>query len=156
MSSVQSVLHADDVRLGHCNNTTRVPAQKLNNYRSDRWNARKCFFGVSGDCFTWSSAESVLQSDDVSSGNSTDTTKVAAQKVHNYRSDRRIALKCFSGVSIGCFPWSSLKSVLLANVVRSGRCTETTRVPAEKVHNFRSDRWISLKSLSGVFGGCYN
>ena len=57
MSSAESVLHSDDVRLGHCNNTTIVPAQKLNNYRSNRWNARKSFLGVSGDCFTWSSAE---------------------------------------------------------------------------------------------------
>jgi hypothetical protein len=31
--------------------------------------------------------------------------------------------------------------------VRSGRTTDTTKVPLEKVHNFLTDHWIALKFL---------
>ena len=68
---MESLVDADDVRSGHTTDTIRVPAQKVHNYRSDRWIALKCFSGVSGGCFTRSTAESVLHSDDVRSGNST-------------------------------------------------------------------------------------
>ena len=142
---MKSVLHADDVLSGHCTDTTRVPAQKVHNYRSDRWITLKCFSGFSRDCFTWSSTESVLHYDDIPSRNSTDTTSVQAQKVLNYRSDRWIALKLFSGISCGCFTWSSVKSVLYADDVRSRYSTDTTRLPAPKFPHQSSDRWIALK-----------
>ena len=119
--------------------TTIELGQKVHKYRSDRWIALKFFSGVSEGCFTWSSVESVLCSDDVRSGNSNDMTRVSAQKVHNYRSDRWIALKIFSGVSGGCFTWSSMESVLCSDDVRSGNSNDPTRVPAQKVHNYRSD-----------------
>jgi len=38
-----------------------------------------------------------------------------------------------------------MESLLHADDVRSGRTTDTTTVPAEKVHNFLSDRWIAPK-----------
>ena len=78
-------------------------------------------------------------SNDVRSGNSTNTTRVPAQKVHNYRSDRWIALKHFSGVFGGCFTWSSVQSVLYADYVQSGHCNDATGLLSLKVHNYRSD-----------------
>ena len=135
--------------------TTRVPAQKVYNYRSDRWIALKFFSRVSGGCFTWNSMESVLYAYDIRSRQTADMTRVPAQKVHNYRSDRWITLKFFSGFSRDCFTWSSTKSVLHADDVVSSHCTDTTRVPAQKVHNYRSERWIALKLFPRVSGGCF-
>jgi hypothetical protein len=40
-----------------------------------------------------------------------------------------------------------MESLLHADDVRSGRTTDATRVPAEKVHNFLTDRLIALKCL---------
>ena len=147
---MESVLHDDDVRLGRNNDTIRVPDQKVHNYRSDGWIALKLFPRVYGGSFTWSSVESVLDDDDVRSGRNTDTIRVPDQKVHNYRSDRWIALKLFPRVSGGCFTCSSVESVLLDNDVRSGRSTDTIRVPDQKVHNYRSERWIALKKFPRV------
>ena len=57
---MESVCRADDaVRSAHTTDPTRVPDQKVHNYRSDRWIALKLFSQVSGGCFTWSSVESV-------------------------------------------------------------------------------------------------
>ena len=155
---MESVLHNDDVRSGHTTNTIRVSDQKGHNYRSDRWIALKYFSRVSRGCFTWSSVESICPANDiVRSAPTTDPTKVPDQKVHNYRSDRWIALKLFSRISGGCFTWSSVESVCHADdAVQSAHTTDPTRVPDQKVHNYRSDRWIVLKLFSRVFGGCFN
>ena len=40
-----------------------------------------------------------------------------------------------------------MESLLHADDVRSGRTTEATKVLAEKVLNFYSDRWIAPKIL---------
>jgi len=40
-----------------------------------------------------------------------------------------------------------MESLLHADDVRSGRTTDSTAVPAEKVRKFRSDRCIALKFL---------
>jgi hypothetical protein len=40
-----------------------------------------------------------------------------------------------------------MESLHHADDVRSSRTTDATTVPAEKVHNFSSDRWIALKFL---------
>ena len=53
-------------------------------------------------------------------GHSTDNVREPGQKVHNYRSDRWIALKFFSRVSGGCVRWSFVESVRHADDVRSG------------------------------------
>ena len=147
---MESVLYDDDYRSDRTTNTIRVPDQKVHNYRSDRWTALKIFSRVSGGCFTWSSVESVLHDDDVRSDRTTDTIRVPDQKVHNYRSDRWIALKLFPRVSEGCFTRSSVESILDDDDVRSGRTTDTIRVPDQKVHNYRSDRWIALDRKSVV------
>ena len=62
---------------------------------------------------------------------------------------------CFAGVSGGCFTWRSVESVLHDDDVRSGRTTDTIRVPDLKVHNYRSDHWIALKLFPRVSGGCF-
>ena len=142
---MESVLHDDDVRSGRTTNTIRVPDLKVHNYRSDRWIALKLFPRVSGSCFIWRSVESVLHDDDVRSGRTTNKIRVPDQKVHNYRYERWIVIKLFPQVSRGCFTWSSVESVLHDDDVRSGRSTDTIRVPDQKVHNYRSDRWIALK-----------
>ena len=133
----------------------RVPAQKVHNYRSDRWIALKFFSLVFGGCFTLRSVESVVHADDVRSCPTTDTTRVLAQKVYNYRFDRCIALNFFSLVFGGCFTLRSVESVLHANDVRSGHTTDITTVPAQKLHNYRSNRWIALKCFALVSGGCF-
>ena len=132
-SSVESVLHDDDVRSGRNTDTIRVPDQKAHNYRSDRWIALKLFPRVFGDYFIWSSVESVPHDYDVRSGRNTNTIRV----------------------SRGCFIWSSVESVLHDDDVRSGRNTDTIRVPDQKAHNYRSDRWTALKLFPRVFGGCF-
>ena len=110
----------------------------------------KLFPRVFGGSFTWTRVESVLHDDDVRSGRTTDTIQVPDQKVHSYRSDRWIALKFFPRVSGGCFTGSSVESVLHHDDVRSGRTSDTIRVPDQKVHNYRSDRWIALKLFPRV------
>ena len=152
---MDSLLHDDDVQFGHTTDTTRVPAQKIQNYRSNRWIALKCFSIVSVGCFTWSCVESVVHADDVWLGHTTDITRVLIQKVYNYRSDCWIALKFFSGVSVAFFTWSSVYLILHVDEVRSGHTTNTTRVPAQKVHNYRSDRWIALNFFSRVSKCCF-
>ena len=150
---MESVSYTDDVvRSVPTTDATRVPDQKLHNYRSDRWISLKLFSRVSGGCFTGSSVESVCHTDDaVRSVPTTDATRVPDQKVHNYRSDRWISLKFFSRVSGGCFTWSSVESVCHTDdAVRSVPTTDATRVPDQKLHNYRSDRWISLKFFSRV------
>ena len=134
---------------------TKVPDQKVHNYRSNRWIALKLFSRVSGGCFTWSSGESVCPVvDAVYSAPTTDPTRVPDQKVHNYRSGRWIVLRLFSRVFGGCLNWSSVESVLHDDDVQTGRTTDTIRVPDQKVHNYRSNHWIALKLFSRVSGGC--
>ena len=36
-----------------------------------------------------------------------------------------------------------------------GNCTNNAREPSQMVHNYSSDRWIALKFLSLVSGGCF-
>ena len=126
---MESEQHDDDFRSDRTTDTIRVPDLKVHNYRSDRWIALKLFSRVSEGCFTRSSVESVLYDDDVRSGRTTDTIQVQDQEVHNYRSDRWIALKIFSRVSGGCFTWSSVESVLHDDDFRSDCTTDTIRVP---------------------------
>ena len=94
--------------------------------------------------------------DAVWSAPTTAPTRVPDQKAHNYRSKRWIALKLFSQVSKGCFTRSSVESVCpAADAVWSAHTTDPTRVPDQKVHNYRSDCWIALKFVSRVSGGCF-
>ena len=48
-----------------------------------------------------------------------------------------------------------MESVLDDDDVRSGRVTDTIRVPDQKVHNYRSDGWIALKLFPRVSGGSF-
>ena len=85
-------------------------------------------------------------------GHSTDSDRESGQKVHNYRSDRWIALKCFSQVSGCCFDggvWNRYDSPTASS---RGHSTDSAREPGEKVHNYRSDRWIALKFFSREIG----
>ncbi|KAG6758738.1 hypothetical protein POTOM_035195 [Populus tomentosa] len=144
-SSVESLLHSDDIRSGPITGTTRVRAQKefleavshivaWNRYYSPTTSGRT-LSPAPPEYRHKRSVDSLLHSDDVRSGPTIDMTKVPSQKVHNKRSERRIALKCFSGVPGGCFTSSRVDSVLHSDNVRSGRSTAMTRVPAQKVHN---------------------
>ena len=85
--------------------------------------------------------ESVLYNDDVRSGRTTDTIRVPDQKVHNYRSDRWIALKLFPRVSGGSFTWSSVESVLHDDDVRSA-------VPPTR-YEYRIKRSITIDPTVG-------
>ena len=92
----------------------------VHNYTSDHWIALKCFSQVSGCCFdrgVWNRNDSPTAS---GRGHSTDSAREPGQKVHNYRSDRWIALKFFSRVSTRYFRLSGVESVRHADDVRSG------------------------------------
>ena len=91
--------------------------------------------------------ESLLHADDVRSGRTTDTTTVPGENIHNFLIRLLDRAESFRGLSGGCFAWSSMESLLHADDVRFGRTTNTTRVPAQKVYNFLSDRWIAPKYL---------
>ena len=88
-------------------------------------------------------------------GRSTDGAREPGQKVHNYRSDRWIALKFLSLVFEGCFRWSCVESVRHAEASGRGHYTDSAREPGQMVHNYRSGCWMALKFLSRVFGGCF-
>ena len=53
-------------------------------------------------------------------GNYTHGAREPGQMVHNYSSDRWIALKFLSLVSGGCFRWNGMESVEQTDDVRSG------------------------------------
>ena len=97
--------------------------------------------------------ESVLYDDDVRSSRNTDTIRVPDQKVHNYRSDRWIALKLFPRVSGGCFTWRSVESVRHDDDVRSGRNTDTTTMSGRAVtptrYQYRIKRSITIDPTVG-------
>ena len=90
-------------------------------------------------------------------GHSTDSTREPGQKVHNYRSDRWIALKCFheflEAISDGV-TWNRYDMLTASGW---GHSTDTAREPGQKVHNYRSDCWIALKLIpefpEAVFDG---
>ena len=63
-SRVESEDTATTSGRGHSIDRTRVPGQKVCIYRSDRCIPLKFFSGVSGDCFRWSSVESVGHGDE--------------------------------------------------------------------------------------------
>ena len=142
---METILHFDDdVRSFYATDTTRIPAQKVHNYRSDRWIALKFFSLVFGGCFTLRSMDSILHADDVRSGPTTDTTRVPTQKVHNYRSDRWIALNVFFTSLRRLFYIEKRGIGTAGRRCPVGPCHQYARVPAQKVHNYRSDRWIAL------------
>ena len=74
------------------------------------------FLEVVFDGVAWNRYDTLAVS---SLGHSSDNAREPGQKVHNYRSDRWIALKCFSRVSGGCFRWSCVESVRHADDDRS-------------------------------------
>ena len=105
---------------GHSTDSDREPGQKVHNFRSDRCIAPKYFSQVSRCYFdrgVWNRYDSPTAS---GRGHSTDSAREQGQKVHNYRFDRWIALKCFSRVSRACFRWSCVESLRYADGVRSG------------------------------------
>ena len=96
---------------GHSTDIAREPGQKVHNYRSDRWITIKFFHEFSDAVLygvAWNRYDIATAS---GRGHSTDTAREQGQQVHNYRSDRWIALKCFSRVSGACFRWSCVESV---------------------------------------------
>ena len=48
-----------------------------------------------------------------------------------------------------------MESIQHDDDVRSGRTTDPVRVPDQKVHTYRSDRWIALKLFPRVSVGCF-
>jgi hypothetical protein len=80
--------------------------------------------------------ESLLHADDVYSGRTTDAIALPAEKVHKFFIRPLDCAESFRGLSGGCFSRSSMQSLLHADDIRSGRTTDSTTVPAEKVHNF--------------------
>jgi len=79
--------------------------------------------------------ESLLHADDVHSG--VPPTRLEYRLRRSITFDPTVdRAQIFRGVSIGCFPWSSMESLLHPDDVRSGRTTAATAVPAEKVHGF--------------------
>jgi len=90
---------------------------------------------------------SLLDIDDVWWGQTTDQTRVPAQEVHNFLSDHWIMLNFLQEFLKAVFLGVVMKLLLNAPRVWSGQTTDQTRVLAQNVHNYWSDRWIVLKFL---------
>ena len=69
------------------------------------------------DAFEWNRYDTPTAS---GRGHSTNSAIEPGQKVHNYRSNRWIALNFLSRVSGGCFRWSCVESIRHADGVWSG------------------------------------
>jgi len=85
----------------------------------------------------------LLDAPRVWSGQTTDQTRVLAQNVHNYWSDRLIMLKFLQE-----FP----EAVFLGIATRCWKClvelnNQPTKVRAEEVYNSWSDCWVELNIL---------
>ena len=133
---------------GHSTETTRVSTQKVRNYRSDRLIGLKFFHEFPEAVFygvAWNRYGLPMSS---GRGHSTDMTRVPGQKVRIYRSDRCIALKYFHEFLEAFFYGFACNRHYPPTVSGLGHSTERTRVPAQKVCNYRSDRWITLKFFS--------
>jgi hypothetical protein len=83
--------------------------------------------------------------DSVWSGQTTDHTRVPAQKVPNSWSDRWIVLKCLLEFAEAVFFGVAKKLLIDADDVLSGQTTDQARVPAQLARNSWSNRWIVLK-----------
>ena len=140
---------------GHSTDNARELGQKVYSYRSDRRIALKFFHKFSKaifDVVAWNRYDRLTTS---GLAHSIDNTREPCQKVHTYRSDRWIALKCFTRVSGGCFRWRWVESVRHVDGVRLGHSTDNTRELGQKVPKYRSVCWIALKFCSRVSGGCF-
>jgi len=91
--------------------------------------------------------KSLLDANDVWSGQTTDPTRVPAQQVHNSWSDRWIMLKFLQEFAEAVFHKVKKISLLDSPSFLSGQTTDETRITGQKVHNSWSNRWIVLKFL---------
>ena len=80
-------------------------------------------------------------------GNYTENAREPGQMVHNYRSDRWIALKFFQEFQEAVFDGVAWNGYDTATASGRGNSTNIVRESGQKVHNYRSDRWIVLKFL---------
>jgi hypothetical protein len=135
------------VSSGHTTNHTRVPYKKVHNSWSDRWIKLKFLHEIAEAIFLSVDKISLLDADGVSSGQTTDQTRVSGQKVHNSWSGRWIVLKFLQEFPKTLVLSVAMKSLLDAANVLSGQTTDQTRVLAQQVLNSWSDRWIMLKFL---------
>ena len=141
---MESLEHADNVRSGRTTDASKVPLQKVHNFWTDRWIVLKFLEEFPYAVFHWVAWNCKCKP----------TTSVGAFHRHDQNTGSKgLSLltrpldraQIFRGVSIGYFSCSSVESLLHADDVRSGRTTDSTTVPAEKVYNFWSDRWIAPK-----------
>ena len=89
-------------------------------------------------------------------GHSNDSDREPGQKVHNYTSNHLIASKCFSRVFGCCFDRGVWNRYDWPTASGWGHSTDNATEPGQKVHNYRSDRWITLKCFSRVSGGYFS
>ena len=105
---------------GHSTESAREPGQQVQTIVptvGSRSNFFHDFPEAVFDGVAWNRCDALTAS---GRGHSTDSAREPGQQVHNYRSDRWIALKFFSRFSGGCFRWSCMESMRHADGVRSG------------------------------------
>ena len=88
-----SLLDGTNVLSGQTTDQTRVRAQQVHNTWSDCWIVVKLLEEFLEAVFLGVAMESLLNAPSVSSGQTTDQTRVTGQKVYNSWSDRWIVLK---------------------------------------------------------------
>jgi hypothetical protein len=89
----------------------------------------------------------LLNTPSVWSDQTTDQMRVPTQQVLDSWSDRWIVVKILQEFPKGYFVGMAMKELREAPNVWSGKTTDLSKVPAQKVHNPWSDRWIVLKFL---------
>ena len=88
-------------------------------------------------------------------GHSIDSAREPGQQVHNYRSKRWIALKCFHEFPKVVFDGVAWNRYDTLTASGRGHSTDSAREPGQKDHNYRSDHWLALKFFSRFSKGCF-
>jgi hypothetical protein len=101
-----------DVSSSHTTDHTTVPYQKVHNSWSNRWIKLEFLHEIAEAISLSIDNISLLDADGVSSGQTTDQTRVSGQKVHNSWSDRWIVLKFLQEFLKTLFLSVAIKSLL--------------------------------------------
>jgi len=107
--TMKSLLDANNAWSGQTSAHTRVPAQQVHNSWSDYWIVLKFLQEFVEDVLFGFDKISLINANDVWSGQTTDQSSVPAQHVQNSWSDRWMALKSFQEFAKAVFLYVAIK-----------------------------------------------
>ena len=88
-------------------------------------------------------------------GHSSDNAREPGQKVYNIDPTVGSHSNFFHDFPEAFFDGVAWNRYDTLTVSGQGHSTDDAREPGQKVHNYRSDRWIALKFFSRVYEGCF-